>query len=194
MNSTVSCLLDFIHIRTCEKPLLTASDQRLPALWHFQNKEKTNPTYWDCPANVISVCSCHNHSNYYFLLYRFIGHFTCYLKLRKMDKTAKIRIICCSFIELSVLACPGVAINQITSILPGKSVDERIKLTQTLVSVVGISLGIACLTGGVIYRYFGQKIRWLAHFLQIEFNLFWSLFTPGTENCLFRRVIWKSPI
>lgn len=84
-----------------------------------------------------------------------------------MDRNSKIRFICCSFIELSVLACPGVAINQITSILPGKSEDEKIKLTQTLVSVVGISLGIACLVGGVIYRYFGQKIRWIAHFLPV---------------------------
>ena len=89
-----------------------------------------------------------------------------------MDRTSQIRFITYSIVELSMLACPGVAVNQLTKILPGENDDAKIKLTQILVSIVGLSLGIACFIGGLIYRYFGQKIRILAHGLQVELYLF----------------------
>ena len=84
-----------------------------------------------------------------------------------MDRTSQIRFILYSIIELSILACPGMAINQLTKILPGENDNAKIDLTQVLVSIVGVSLGIACLVGGLIYRYYGQKIRVLAQGLQV---------------------------
>ena len=86
----------------------------------------------------------------------------------------KVKIVCLNFIELAFLASPGRAVNQITHKLPGGSNEERVALTQELITQVGMSIGSACLIGGILYRYFGQRIRYLAHLLRAE--VFLSLF------------------